>query len=304
MTGRREPGAVAEGLGLTLLATLIWSIVPICVKVALRALDPFSIAFVRFVLAAAVLWLVLQRSASRKLKAGDWFWILAGGAGMMGNYTLYNIGLQHTTASAANLMVQIEVVGLVFLSRLFLKERLAAAKILGVTMTVAGIMIVFSGRGSLGDLAQSEYTLGNAIMILAGLSWSLYGLSQKALVNRGAPIAQGLVGIFTTAAVLSVFPTAVLHQSRGVVTGLVLLCLMVIGVFSTGIAYLLLGRAFRLLDASTVGATTSMLPVFTIVNARIFLHETLTWSLALGAALVVTGILTMAREDTGRARPA
>ena len=289
---------VAEGLILTVITTIIWSIVPVCIKVILRALDPFTIALTRFVLATVVVWLVLQKREARRLNAGDKFWIVLGGAGMAGNYNIYNIALQHTTASAANLVVQIEMVGLIILSRLILKEKLGTWKIIGILVTMAGITIVFSGNGYLGDITKAEYMLGNAIIMIAGISWSFYGLAQKMLANRHIPTTQGLVGIFGVAAIFSIGPTLAFHESRGHITPLMIACLIIISVFSTGIGYLLLGKAFRLLDASTVVATSSLLPIFTIISARILISELLTVNLLIGALLVVGGILTIAKQDT------
>ncbi len=288
---------VIEGILLTVAATFIWSTVPICVKVILTAFDPFTIALLRFILATAILSLVMYKAGHRKLDRADKLWIALGGLGMMSNYTLYNIALQHTTASAANLIVQVEVVALILLGKIVLKEHIGRLKQCGIFLTIVGVSLVFYSRGSFEAAAQSRYLIGNLIMLAAGIMWSFYGLAHKALSNRGAPVAQALVGIFGIAALFSAMPTAVMYQQRGPITPLVVLCIVIIGVFSTGIAYLLIGRAFRLVDASTVAATTALLPVFTIFMARIFLKETLTFWLLAGAALVVSGILVMARQD-------
>lgn len=294
---RHSTKQVVEGLLLTVAATFIWSVVPICIKAILRALDPFTIALSRFVLATLVLSIFMYRAEVRRLDRTDKLWMLLGGFGMMSNYTLYNIALQYTTASAANLVVQVEVVGLIILGRLVLKEYIGRWKLWGILLTVTGISMVFYGRGSFGAITQSQYLLGNMIMVAAGIMWSFYGLAHKALSNRGAPIAQALVGIFGIAALLAAGPSAVMFEQRGTITPLVIVCVLVIGTLSTGLAYLLLGRAFKLIDASTVGATTAMLPVFTILMARIFLNEVITGWLMAGAALVILGILTMARQD-------
>ena len=298
MKTESRTAAVAEGLALMVLATIIWGIVPICAKVLLRIFDPYSIALSRFVLALAVLWPIMRMRRARRLDRTDKLWMLLGGVGMAGNYSLFNLGLQHTTASAANLVVQIEMAELVFLTWLLLKERLGWQKLLGVAVIMGGIAVVFSGKGGLGALSRAEYLFGNTILLFAGSSWALYILGQKTLVNRGMPVAQALVGMFSVATVLTLLPVSVFHQARGPITPLAMLCLVIIGVFSTGVAYLLAGRAFRLLDASTVGATASLVPIVTIINARIFLHEQITVYLVIGALLVIAGILTIATQDS------
>ena len=45
------------------------------------------------------------------------------------------------------------------------------------------------------------------------------------------------------------------------------------------------------------GIITCLLPIFTIINARIFLHEKTSAMLGAGAALVVAGILIIGRAE-------
>ncbi|MDO8586555.1 MAG: DMT family transporter [Armatimonadota bacterium] len=296
---REARGRTAVGFLYALVATILWSIVPIGIKYLLRqALDPFTIAFSRFVLASSALWLIAKaRGKVRPVNRADLPLYLMGGIGMAGNYILYALGLQYTTASATNIIVQDEVVALVILSHFILGERIGRVRVLGMLFAVCGIAVVLWNGQSLAALVNSQYLLGNVIILFAGLSWPLYGLAQKLLSRRMVSSTLGLTYIFGVAAILSAVPAALGANVHGRLEVPVFAWLFLVGVVSTGAAYLCLARAFSMLAASTVAVTTCMLPIFTLVTAAIFLGEPLTPVIALGAAFVVAGIGIIGRDE-------
>ncbi|MDO8684082.1 MAG: DMT family transporter [Armatimonadota bacterium] len=288
-----------------LLATFVWSIVPVGIKYLLgRGMEPFAIAFTRFVLASAFLWLVSRaRGKVQPITRGALPLLLLGGLGMGGNYSLYSVGLQYTTASATNIIVQDEVIALVILSHFILGERIGWVKIAGMLASLAGIAIVFWNGQSMAALLGSKHLLGNIIIFFAGLSWPLYGLAQKLLSKKDISNTNGLMYIFAIAAVVAAVPAFFRLGSQGLhvePAPAVFVWLFIVGVISTGVGYVLLARAFDRLTASTVGVVTCMLPIFTLIMANVFLSEPLTTSIAIGAAFVVAGIILIGREEAMR----
>ena len=293
--GRRT----VSGFLYVLFASLAWSVVPLGIKYLLRQeLPPTTIAFARFVFAAGALWLVAwTRGRVRPVTRGDIPLLLMGGMGMCGNYVFYAIGLQYTTASATNIIVQNQVIALVILSHFILGERIGPLKIVGMLFALTGIGVVFLRGGAVGALVDPNALLGNAIIFLAGLSWVLYGLAQKLLSRREISNPHALAWIFTIAGAISLVPAAPRLSVHGPLTPVAFVWLFVIGVISTALGYLLLARAFDKLSASTVSVVTCMLPILTLVMARIFLNELLTPSIVLGALFVVAGILIIGRDE-------
>jgi len=296
-----ERRKIASGFAYALAATFLWSIVPVGIKYLLRqAMDPFSIAFSRFVLASFFLWLLAASTRSsgsiRPARAHYPLFVL-GGLGMAGNYIFYGLGLQFTTAAATNIIVQDEVVAMVILSHFVLGERIGRVKVIGMLLAIAGITAVFWNGQSLAALLSSRHLLGNVIVVFAGLSWPMYGIAQKLLSRRKVASADALVRIFAVAAVISLIPALFGFKLHGALTIALFAWLLVVGVIGTAAAYLCLARAFKRLPASTVAVTTCMLPIFTLVTAGLFLDETLTPSIALGACFVVAGIALIGREE-------
>jgi drug/metabolite transporter (DMT)-like permease len=300
VTHRRIEGRkIVSGFLYALLATFLWSIVPVGIKYLLhQSMNPFTIAFSRFVLASGVLFLIARvRGQLVPLTRADLPLFLLGGLGMAGNYTLYAVGLRHTTASATNIIVQDEVIALVILSHFILGERIGWAKVLGMLAAMTGIVVVFRNGQTLDALLGSKQLMGNIIIFFAGLSWPMYGIAQKFLSRRRVSNTSGLAYIFAISAVIAAIPAAIGPNAQTNLNLQALLWLFIVGVISTGMGYLCLARAFSCLPASTVAVITCMLPIFTLLMAGLFLGETLTRSIALGALLVVAGIAVIGREE-------
>lgn len=291
--------SMVSGFLYALLATFLWSIVPVGIKYLLgQSMNPFTIAFSRFVLASSVLWLIARvRGQLVPVTRATFPLFLLGGLGMAGNYTLYAVGLRHTTASATNIIVQDEVIALVILSHFVLRERIGWAKVLGMLAAMAGILVVFWNGQSLNALLNSKQLVGNVIIFFAGLSWPMYAIAQKFLSRRKVSNTSGLAYIFAVAAVIAAIPAAMGPNSQTKLSLPVFAWLLVVGVISTAMGYLCLARAFSRLPASTVAVITCMLPIFTLLMAGVFLGEVLTPSIALGALFVVAGIAVIGREE-------
>jgi drug/metabolite transporter (DMT)-like permease len=290
---------LAAGFAYVLIANALWSFVPMLAKVGLRYMDPYTLTFVRIAITVAgfaVVLLLMRKSA--KVDKGDIPWLILGGLGMGGNYALYIMGIKHTTASAANLVVQIEVVSLILLSWMFLKERMTGVKLLGILLTLAGVGVVLLDGKAPGQILASSNFTGNILVFLSGPAWGCYGLAQKILTDRKASSLGSLVWIFTVSAVVTSVPAAVLGGHVQPMGFWPVMAVVALALACTVLGYILIARGFEALDASTVASTTSILPVFTIFNAHFLLGEAVTGVILLGAVLVIAGIVTVARADS------
>ena len=74
----------------------LWSVTPTLIKIALRSFDPFTIAFYRLTIGAAVLLVayVVRKGKARRLIQTDSF-ILIGGLGVTINYAFFCLSLIH-----------------------------------------------------------------------------------------------------------------------------------------------------------------------------------------------------------------
>jgi drug/metabolite transporter (DMT)-like permease len=69
------------------------------------------------------------------------------------------------------------------------------------------------------------------------------------------------------------------------------------GVFGTGLSYLLLVLALQKMDAGTAGMWTTPLPLVSSILAYTLLHERPSIYTGVGGALVLAGLLSLSKHE-------
>jgi len=293
-----HPGGIVAGLIYVILATLFWAIVPVCVKKCSVAMDAYTICWSRFIIGAPILLIVAWARGSLKcIRRRDLWLICLGGVAIGINYVAYIRGLQSTTASAGNVVVQFEAISLVILSYFWLKERVTGMRLVGTIITFAGVFLALWNGEGFAALIKSQYFFGNMLIVCAAPLWAVYGIAQKILADRGVPISASLACIFSVSTIVT-FPTVVMgYHIHWPFSPMIWFWLGVLVIFGTVGSYLLMGKGFERLDASTAGVITCMLPIFTIAAARILLAEQISAAVAIGAVMVVIGMLVTGHAE-------
>ena len=175
------------GLFLSLLTALMWGTLPIALQLLLRSLDVNTITWARFVFSAAFVWIVLQRrgqlpavhSFSRRTLLLTGVAIVA----LMANFVLYLEGLERLNPEASGIIIQLAPFLLMAGSVLFYGERMTPLDVIGALVLFGGLLLFFNERLSLLFGGDRSYTLGVVAMLLAAVTWSVYGLMQKTLLR-------------------------------------------------------------------------------------------------------------------------
>lgn len=275
----------------------MWGGLPIALKVVLGEMDSITLTWYRFSLSAliALVWYGHRSidAIRRLLRPPLWPLTLIATSGLLLNYIFYLTGLDHTTAEAAQILIQLAPLMLLLGSVWLFKEPFSALQWLGVMGFTAGLMLFFHHR--LRDLAGVEegYLLGLLLLLLAAVTWSGYGLAQKKLIKHVR--ANDLLLLLYIAGTLCFLPASSPAQilqldSLG-------LMMLVFAALNTIIAYGSFGIAMTHWEASRVSAVITIAPLLTLLF--VFLSntlypgfvqtETLDWMNWLGALLVVSG---------------
>jgi drug/metabolite transporter (DMT)-like permease len=174
-------------------------------------------------------------------------------------------------------------------------ERFSWRRATGLGLAFAGVVVVvLLGSGQSISLAHAR---GPLIVLAAPFSFALYNVVAKPVLARHGPIAvSSAASLIGTAALL---PFAA-GDGDGAVRGLAAgdwVLLVYLGLFCTLFAYLLWTAALRELDPSRTVAYLYGVPVLAVVIGALTLGETITFWLAAGAALVISGVaLAQARR--------
>ena len=285
------------GLGFSLVTVIMWAGLPIALKVILGEMDSITITWYRFSLSAviAMIWYgnrsfdAVKRLLSRPL----WPLTMLAITGLLANYIFYLIGLDHTTAEASQILIQLAPLMLLVCSVWLFKEPFSPPQWLGVMGFTVGLLLFFHHRlRALANLDEN-YLLGMFLLLLAAVTWTCYGLAQKQLLKDvGANDLLLLVYIAGAICFLPASSPSQIQQLDGLE-----LAVLAFASLNTIIAYGSFGMAMTHWEVSRVSATITITPLLTLF--LVFLSnafypgfiqmEPLDWMNWLGAVLVVGG---------------
>ncbi len=290
------------GLCLSLLTVFMWGVLPIALQITLEQMDGYTITWYRFMASAVFLgsYLALRKGMPRLLGQGSSVWILLILVilGLGGNYVLYILGLSHTSAGSAQVLIQLAPAMAMVGALVFFRERFVKAQWFGLFVLALGMSLFFHNR--LGEiLAESgEYSLGLILIVLAAITWAVYALAQKQLLSVMSSAA--VMWIVYTGSTLLLFPVA---SPRSILDlDSLRFWLLVFAALNTLIAYGAFSEALAHWEASRVNAVLSLTPIATLsmigigstLWPGIVASEPLNALSGVGAALVVAGSMTIA----------
>ena len=285
------------GFLLTITTALFWGVLPIALKIMLDSMDPNTITWYRFIVAALVLGLFVVKkhglSPFRKLRGRLLVLVLVAALGVGSNYVLYLLGLRFLTPSTSQVVIQVAPMFLILGGILFFKESFSRIQWLGFVVFILGLTLFFNQR--LDELLYrlTDYTVGVLFIIAAAVTWTVYAMTQKQLLRyfRSETI---MLFMYLGGAVLLLgfaHPAQLVHLDR---THLLLLAFCAL---NTLVAYGAFAEALDHWEASRVSAVLAIVPLLTVLAMEIGAHlfpdyivsEDLNTISILGAALVVVG---------------
>jgi drug/metabolite transporter (DMT)-like permease len=299
VTLHRVSGRRGLGLALTLTTVGLWSILPLGLRIALGGMDAVTLTWYRFVAAALVMGAVLAATGGLpRLRTFDrrrWELVVVAIVFLCGNYVLYVLGLERTNAGTAQVVIQLAPLLLAVGGVWVYGERLGLAQWLGFASMLAGFVLFSHEQIAHLAGALDRYLAGLAAIVVAAMSWAVYGLAQKQLLHtmRSGEI---LLCLYVGGALLfAPFANpAQLATMTGTQLGALAFCTA-----NMLVAYGTFAEALDHLEASRVSAVLAIVPLTTLLAIRaaqalapsLVGPEPLTWVGVVGAALVVIGSL-------------
>ena len=302
MSARRTTGRWQLGVGLSLIAVLMWGLLPIALKALLPDMDVYTVTWYRFLIAAVVLgtgvawkhrFIHLPKARGRSALL-----LAVAAAALCANYIVYLLGLKLISPSATQVVIQLAPMFLLLGGMLFFGERFGLIQWSGLIILVVGLMLFFNQR--LDELFQglTELSVGVLLIAAAGALWAVYALAQKQLL-REFPSSVVLVTIYLAGA-LVFLPTAspeVVFRLDGIAIALLVFCAV-----NTLLAYGSFAESLHHLEASRVSVILSLTPLVTVAVVaviaaplpRLAEPDDLNFTAILGAVLVVGGSMLAA----------
>ncbi|MFN8196050.1 MAG: EamA family transporter [Nocardioidaceae bacterium] len=164
---------------LALSVVVVWGVNFVVIDEGLRGIPPVLFAAVRFVLVAIpAVFLVPRPQASWQAVTAVGLTMSAGQFAFL--YLALKVGMPPGLAS---LVLQSQVVVTVALAALLLREHVGRRQVVGLTVGVAGLVVVGLGRSA------STPVLGVALTVVAATSWALGNIRTRTLgLRSGLPL--------------------------------------------------------------------------------------------------------------------
>nr|WP_308123171.1 DMT family transporter [Streptomyces geysiriensis] len=291
---RRGPaGPVALGIGLAVLATLVWSGSFVTSRALGDSVPPVQHAFWRWVVALAVVAPFGARRAWRQralIRRHLGFVLLASLLGV----TVYNtlVNQAGVTTPAANMgMIMAASPVLMALYERTGGVRLGPRRIAGLLIACAGVLLLVGGGAS--------FSAGDLWMIAAACCFGSY----SALLRRRPEGLDGAGFLFTT----FLFGTVLLLPAQGVSLAVqggftpapdTVLPLLYVGVASSAVAFFAWNKAISLIGPTRAGIVYYLQPVCVALLSWALLAEPTGWAQAGCMALILGGVVLGAGSRT------
>ena len=262
-----------------------WSISYVFTRMALSHFSAYSLGFLRYVIASAVLAAVACAFKVSPPDRKDWGTIAASGAtGFFLYMVAFNTGSMTETAATSSIIIAIAPIMTALLVRVIYGERLTSVQWFAIAVEFAGILIlnVRNGKFSVG--------VGIAWLLLAALLLSVFNLLQRTLTKRYTGLQVSIYSIFAGTAMLAFFMEGAIEEARSA-TPEYLFFVSMLGIFSSAVSYVSWSMAIeRAPSTSSVSNYMFITPLLASVLGFVIAGERPGASTLIGGMAIMIGV--------------
>ncbi|MCB2202538.1 DMT family transporter [bacterium] len=302
MDSNAQPDTTYRPVLATLAGILLVSTASIFIRFAQAEASSIVIAAARLVVASLVLVplaLLRHRDAYGELSRVEWGKGVLSGLFLALHFATWITSLEYTSVASSVVLVTTTPLWVALLSPLVLKEHIRKGVLIGLAIAILGGVIVGLGNAcsfETGNLVCQAQSLSRREML--GNFLALFGAWMAAgYMLMGRQLRKKLDTVPYTALVYSVSSlillVVVLFRREPVYaySGQTYIWLLALGIFPQLLGHSLFNWSLKYISAAYVSVTLLGEPIGTTILALIFLKETPTLLEAVGAVLILFGIV-------------
>ena len=287
-----------KGILFASITALTWGFLVIALKMSTSIMDPLTIVWFRFLVAFSILFVyyLIKKPFYLKILKNPPIYLVIASLGLGINYIAFLYGIKLTTASSAQVIIQIGPIFLGFVGLVFFKEKISLRQSIGFMIAGIGLFIFY--RDNINKLVGDAemYKMGVLWVVVAAMAWVVYAAFQKQLVKT-YPAQQMNLFIFGLPVLLFL---PFIKPSSFLELNFAHWMLMVYLGINTLIAYGFLALAFKYLEANKISVIITLNPIITFILIGLLTYlevswiepEELTTRGVFAALLVVVGAIT------------
>lgn len=259
-------------------------------------IKPFGLNIYRVGISLLLFWIVwlFGRTAPGIKREHIGRFILCGLTGIAINQMLFIKGLTMTSTVHASLLMLTTPLLITVFAFFVLKETVTFLKLAGLFLGVSGAALLIMAKES--EVHASNYLLGDLLIFLNAISYSIYFILVKPLMENYSPLH--VVRWVFTIGFLMILPfgwleaeSVAFEQFR--TSHYIYLAFTVLT--GTFLAYYFTAYGLQHLGAGKTGAYIYTQPVFAFLFATFLLAESLSLQKIIAACLIFTGVYTVTR---------
>ena len=313
-------------VGLLVLVNAMWAGQYAAYRTATEAMGPITVSAWTFLLATVVLSPFLLRekrrgsppdSPARQSKSEFSFlprsgwstqdiagFVVIGVFGLIPASAFLAWGTMRSTASnAAIIYLTIPIITAV-LATLILGEKMTRARWLSLFVALCGVLILSDIDWRHLDLVSGRYLFANVLVLLACFSSSFYNVYSKGLLRRFSPLEVLVFGYVIAVAVCLPLLIWVEPLTMAQIMGYTVwtwFSVMILSVFSWGIAMVLWMFLLKRLDVSQASVSVYLLPFLGILISTLTLGEKITPTMIVGGLMTLAGTILITSTEVSSA---
>jgi drug/metabolite transporter (DMT)-like permease len=254
-------------------------------------IKPFGLNIYRVGISLLLFWIIwlFGKTAPGIKKKHLGRFILCGLTGIAINQMLFIKGLTLTSTVHASLLMLTTPLLITIFAFFVLKEAVTFLKVAGLLLGVSGAALLIMAKES--EVHASNYLLGDLLIFLNAISYSIYFILVKPLMENYSPLH--VVRWVFTIGFFMILPfgwfeaDSVLFEQFNPTQYIYLAFIVLTGTF---LAYYFTAYGLQHLGAGKTGAYIYTQPVFAFLFAAILLSETLSLQKIIAACFIFTGV--------------
>ncbi|WP_455241652.1 DMT family transporter [Petrachloros mirabilis] len=286
--------APSSGLayGAVVAAAVLWGGSIVAQKLALSGFSPVEASVLRDIGGLAILlaswwW---QDGSLTDITKTDFRTLGLLGLGVLGNHLLILIGLKYVSGAVAGVIIGSSPVVTALLSSLLIQD-------VPVRVVLAGSLLSFLGVGLVSvagfQAAGEEPLLGGSLVFLGVVSWALYSIGSRTIMERLSPLTVNWTTLFVATVLqipLLLTDTKMLDAGLASVAVADWLALVYLIIFATAIAQQAWLFGVKGIGPSRASVLGNLTPVAAVALSALILRESVGAVEFLGIALILTGV--------------
>lgn len=280
---------MTKGIALLITATILWGGNYVSGRYLADALPPTLLNTVRWGISTVLLAGLLALNKKRLPLFTKWKELsLLGFLGIFGFSTLTYLGLQSVSASQAGMISAGIPIAILLFTPLVLKERIRGKSWLGAFVSIAGVIVLFLGKGGTGPASEASF-LGDLEIMLSCVAWGLYTVLGKRYGKEIDPLTMTAGAAFYGTLFSAISCIGTVRPEAIHMSGTAWLCLAYVSTFASVGAYLAWTAGVRTVGPGSAAPYINLLPVWTVVFGVLLLNESISWVSLIGGLLTIIG---------------